>query len=295
MIKTYSEKLARRKNDYLGMLVLYNVSNDASITQTEFARLVRSTKVDIKQFKAPKPANVFRRACEQTKVKQDGYTYVLKDLGYEPNFVRREIIAKKKGKPDLSVATVSFKKDTEDVYLTILYTAHGDAAGQVKYEILEFMLENEKLIHSLPIRESIRKNIEGACNGFLFNPGGGAYFVPMDKVKQLTRLEYFCLEIPNVNLSIMPVVPDNELRVDLRMALFEHGLRRTTELLDKIDTLVDPANVITAKQLTDLSGEHRAIKTKMYSYARSIGKVQPPAGYTLAGVNLKQLWSANEG
>ena len=268
----YKDSLQSAGIPVMGMLAWYNVSSDASVSQKTFLTLRRLEKAPVAYIKPPKPANVFRRACESVQEKWEindvTYDIFTKDLGYSLNFVKREIRATS-GKQTLALGTLVFDKTKNETtldmeYLASLNNPSGEAqAHKVYNQVCDFMEANKDTIHSLPIRESIRKAIECKLNGILVKPGGGVYFIPLRQYNGLNNLMEMMNSILGVTVHITPLIRDEVQQAMLTDALQDYVTGALFEIDTEINELANP----TAKKLNDIKTELYKLKNKTDLYS----------------------------
>lgn len=305
----YSEELEASGIQILGWTVWYNVSTDASVDRTKFAELIRQHQVPITPMKPPKAANVFRRACENiSKMKniQDptggSWEFFMDDQGYSDTLVTRSLCVRPYKGPAQTVkkiAVATFHKETEQlrweydpVYFHNMWLENTFL--EVQNSIKEFMTTNMEVIHSLPLRESIRKVIEGPMNGLLIKPGGGLYFLPLDEFENLQAIQDLFTECSGVFIQFIPLIKD-DVQVWMILEHLTCNLVETAgECAAEIMAIKDSAQKPTAKKLTELGSILDDLETKKDLYSKLLGKRVYCREIRWAKESLETLWTGEE-
>lgn len=301
----YLEELKASNIPVLGMLVWYNVESDAEMKLGYFKAKIRSTQAPVAGFKPPKPANVFRRATEEVSnlKKQEApdgvlWSFKMQDLGYDPNFVTRQLSATagkdvgsiKLGKAvfDKTKGTVEWTEPSAILYINGWM---DKMVTEIKSHISDFMHKNAEIIHSLPIRESIRKAIEGPLNGLLVKPGGGLYFVPLSEYNGLLALiEMFGDSDNRIHIGYAPLVNDSKQKSMLADQLYKYLVTESSTLNTIIGELRDGDKTPTAKKLKEVEEALIVLQTKKDSYKVITGSRIHCREIMWARENLERLW-----
>lgn len=209
----------------LGYLIWYSVDNDSSIGYEVFREMIKMYEAPLTIMKAPKPENVFRRACENFRYTHETSTatheFKITDNGFQKNIVSRSLVATVRT-GDISsvtavVAEVQLDKKTKDVTWIPAGATPSEidknAVEFAEWEIAVYMAENAGTLYSLPIRESIRRAIEGPLHGISMKPAaGGVYFIPYVMADELAAMGSVINQIGGANLEYIEVTNSGHTR-----------------------------------------------------------------------------------
>lgn len=255
--------------DILGYLVWYSVENETSVSYETFRELIKEHEAPLTIMKRPKPENVFRRACEKFKFENisntGAETYTIVDNGFNKELVSRNLIfttEKLDGKITTeALAQVTLNKKSKDIEWEVLI--HGympiclqEGIDEAKKFIADYMLENAELLYSLPIRESIRRAIEGPLHGISMKPAAGAvYFIPHGLGDDLMGMCKVLKEIDGAQLDYMMATPDPYHLELVETYYVDYSLNKVSEIntaLLTLGKLLDAGETVPAKKFTEI-------------------------------------------
>lgn len=280
----YSEHLKKSKHPILGMLVWYTVPESSDMEHLEYLQLVESLNAPVKTPDVPKPAHVFRRACraaKMTKVRTANpevfHNYVMRDAGYDPNFVHRRIIEEKVDSKDHSLGfrdlghAVFSKEGVSAVYTRSASFPVGDPS-QPYWEMMQeridnFMAQKMTSVAAIAIREGARKALENKLLGVKVREGGGVYFVAADKVEPVEALDRLLNSIPDASCHILPLVDDVRQRQMLKEAFETETVEETSELIGEIAELLASDKNIPAKTFLSIQQRYVDKRDKLKEYS----------------------------
>lgn len=291
------------------MLVWYNVESDAEMALPIFKARLRSTQAPINSFKSPNQANVFRRATESISSSHkkvsapDGkkWDFYFEDLGYDPLQVNRNLIAFQAKSQELYVmGQASFNKEKNTISWTTKFDGMVPGGWMdnmfqiIRDDIGTFMHKNMDIIHSLPIRESIRKAIEGPLNGILVKPGGGLYFVPASEYNGLVALEKMYAGDDKITVGYAPLVADTTQKEMLQDKISRHLLARVGDIVDVINDIENDSKTPTAKKLQELEDALDTLEKKKKTYEAITGLHIQSKELESTRDKLKTLWTGED-
>jgi hypothetical protein len=269
----------------LGILTWYSVDNEASIGYTEFRDIIKEYNAPLTIMKAPKPENVFRRACEAIDFTFDTaddtiITFSMKDEGFHKTKVTRSLYAEYQRKDvtvKVKVVTAVLDKKTKDIEweyhpdtTDIGGDALPDAAALAEYYIACYMEEHADALYALPIRESIRKAIYGSlCGVSLKTAGGGVYFIPRVNFEEFEAMALASYDIPMVVVEYIPCLDNRDSRKMVEDYLFNHlhkELLTMESAIDDLQLLLFSEEQVSAKKVTEIQDMIDAYKSRLAAY-----------------------------
>lgn len=283
MTDKYLTELNEKGISILGFLVWYNVSKDACLSRDEFETLIESTSAPVQVMKPPKPANIFRRACEDIASKNninndnESWDFLMRDLGYNEELVTRELIAKPYKGPlseSIVISTATFNKARKTIEwsdkpdLSLWMQSMLDA---IKDKVNDFVNDNNNMLHSLPIRESIRKSIEGNLRGLSVKVGGGLYFVPSTCYSGLIALVSMFDSIEGISIDSAPLIADDKQKKMIEVTISDYLETQIHEVLVNINELMNSHTKPTAKKLIEIGDTIDSLIDRKNTYSKIIG------------------------
>lgn len=280
----YSEHLKKAQHPILGMLVWYTVPEDADMEHLEYLQLVESLNAPVKTPDVPKPAHVFRRACraaKMTKVRTANpevfHNYVMRDAGYDPNFVHRRIIEEKVDAKDHSLGfrdlghAVFSKEGVSAVYKRSDSFPIGDPS-QPYWEMMQeridsFVTAKMTTVAAIAIREGARKALENKLFGIKVREGGGVYFVAAEHIEPVEALDQLVNSIPLASCHILPLVDDVRQREMLKEAFETETVEETSELIGEIAELLASDKNVPAKTFMSIQQRYLEKREKLETYS----------------------------
>ena len=268
-------------SDPLGLLVWYSVDNEATVSYERFKELIKVYSAPLTIMKAPKPENIFRRACESysAEIPYPSYTDRISmfDKGFEKLLVRRALLVERVKDGVITeskvIAEAVLNKKTKEI------TWEHDASsyemsylGFAEAYITNYMTRHADALHALPIRESIRKAIEGPLFGTPMKlNGGGIYFVPWQFADQVIHIHEVMFHATSlkavVEFTEMNDTPANNLMVDnyFNSMVFPIWLDLKKRVENICESLSEDQNVL-AKDILEVQVELTALKKRYEVY-----------------------------
>lgn len=193
-----------------GFYVWYYVPPDAGVSYKVLNAAIKVSNVSIPTFRKPNPGNVFRRVCGEVNDKDMGVK--LKALPFDKNEVIWSITS-----DTGETGTISINKKSFDIQA-------DEAFGSVKDHIVVELALVSDIIHDQPIRESIRKALEGFLDGTPMKPSGGIYFVPLSKEVELSELMDFQSRLDAAFVTVVKAHEDGDEAI---LTALDYRLRET--------------------------------------------------------------------
>jgi hypothetical protein len=265
----------------LGMLAWYSVPESAEVTHKDFLLLVEKSNAPIKTPEMPKPADVFRRACNSAKmlkvpagVPGEFFNYTMRDSGYDEGFVFRTCVQERVDSKNhelgfRTVGQATFSRESVKTHYTFDITDDADAVAkftQMQDVIDSFVDSKAMTIPAIAIREAARKALEIHLTGTRVRPGGGVYFINADKSDKLEAVDHVINSIPTASFHILPLVDDTRQREMLKSSFEDESIEETKRLMDEISDLLKSNDDIPAKKFTALHERYTAQKDKLAEY-----------------------------
>lgn len=303
---SYADEVLEGEAELLGLLAWYTVPEDAEVEHSTYVRLVEMNNAPIRTPAVPKPANVFRRACKAakiTKVPTDNpdifHNYVLRDAGYETNFVFRRIIEETIDSSDHEIAFRDLGQaifEKSGVSATYKRTIAEDDPALPYWDNIVAHIDNyvQTRMMSLPaivIREGARKGLELKLNGVKVRDGGGVYFVAPDKLDKLKALDVVVNAINSCTFHILPVIDDQRQRSMLREAFENETVEDMDTLVGEITTLLRSDKNIPVKKFLEIQKRYNEKREKLDEYTALLNETmeRSATAVELCGGQLKAL------
>ena len=269
----------------LGLMVFYSVDSAASVGYEKFRDLIREHQAPLTIMKAPKPENVFRRATEALEftMELDKWTnpvrFFIKDDGFHKTLVQRSLYAESEfDSGDTSatkIASVTLNKKNKEITWETEPHITSDSALYPSVELAEFyvalyMEENAESLYALPIRESIRRAIDGPlCGTSMKMAGGGVYFIPKSKFTEYLAMAEVVDAIMLTELEAVPCIREPETQCLVEAGFYYHFYTEVTDIeneLDKLSLHLNLEETVSAKRFTEIEDRLTALKTKLEAY-----------------------------
>lgn len=279
----YSQHLKNSSVPLLGALAWYAVPESAQITHKDYVVLVETSSAPMRLPELPASANLFRRACNNAKVLKvpspipgQTYNYELRDAGYDDTFVFRSLVeelvdSKQHSHGYTVLAQVIFTKDTFNLAFNMQVPADHHAMPiitQIEQSIRDYIHQKGEVIPAITTRQNVQRALERSLLGTRVRPGGGVYFVGMDKVKQLEAVEYVVNNVPTASFHILPLVDDKKQRAMLKSSFEDDSVEQTRGLIEEITELLKSGDDITARKFKDIQGRYSEQKKKLDAYQK---------------------------
>lgn len=278
----YSQHLKDANIPTLGMLAWYYVPDSAEIPHPELLQLVETSDAPIKTPQIPKPADVFRRACNSAKMLKVRssqpdvfFNYTMRDAGYDNGFVFRIMVEEKVDSKNHSLGfrtlgLVSFSK----AGVVASYSKEVDDSDEatnywnlMRVKIDEYINVKMLYIPAIAVRESARKALEIHLLGTRVRPGGGVYFVSIDKAQKLEALDYVINNVESSSFHILPLIDDSRQREMLKESFEDESVEETTRMISDITELLKSDNNVPAKTFIAFQERYNYQKLKMSEYS----------------------------
>jgi hypothetical protein len=263
------------------MLAWYSVPESSEINHKEFLLLVEKQNAPIKTPELPKPADVFRRACNNAKmlkvpagVPGEFFNYTMRDSGYDDGFVFRAAVEERVDSKNhelgfRTIGQVVFSR--ESVNTTYTYDVDMDDPAVAHYQKMQASIDSyvddkALTIPAIAIRESARRALEITLTGTRVRPGGGVYFVNPDKLDKLEAVDFVINSVPNASFHILPLVDDKRQREMLKSSFEDESIEETKRLIDDITEILKKGDDISAKKFSGLHERYTSQRDKIAEY-----------------------------
>jgi hypothetical protein len=265
----------------LGMMAWYHVPNSAQMLHGEFLKLVETNDAPIKTPQVPKPADVFRRACNDSKIlkvrsgKETFYNYTMRDAGYDDGFVFRRVVEEEVdgGHHKLGfrvLGLVTFAKQGMNAAYSCEIPDDDRAIpywDAMRHSVDDYLSQRMLNLPAIIIREAARKALETHLLGTRVRPSGGVYFVSMDKSEKLEALDYVINSVPDSSFHILPLVDDKRQREMLKQAFEDESVEETTRMIGEITELLKSDDHIPAKTFLAYQERYTFQRQKLTEYS----------------------------
>lgn len=303
---SYADEVLEGDAELLGLLAWYFVPEDAEVDHSTFLRLVETNNAPIKTPAVPKPANVFRRACKAAKITKVPtnnpdifHNYVLRDAGYETNFVFRRVIEETIDSGDHSLGFRDLGQaifDKSGVSATYKRTIAADDPAlpywdNIREHIDNFVQTRMMMLPAIVIREGARKAVELKLNGVKVRDGGGVYFVAPDRLEKLKSLDVVINSIDGCTFHILPVIDDQRQRSMLREAFESETVEDMDTLVGEITSLLRSDKNIPVKKYLEIQQRYNDKREKLDEYTSLLNETldRSSVAIDLCGAQLKAL------
>lgn len=281
LFNQYTEHLKRSNVPLLGLVCWYSVPESSEISHKEFMALISLADAPIKPPEMPRPADVFRRGCNKAKllkvsspVEGEFFNYTMRDSGYDEEFVFRSIVEEKVDAKShvldfRSIGKAIFSKSQVSTYYEFDYPEDdpGTRAGQQMSVIVDaYVRSKAEIIPAIQIREAARKAVEVNLQGTRVRPGGGVYFITMERATKLESVNHVINEVQDATFHILPLPDDKKQREMLKSSFEDESLEETRRLSEEVAELLRSGNNIPAKKFLDLNERFQTQKSKLKEY-----------------------------
>jgi hypothetical protein len=277
----YTEHLKNSEVPVLGMLAWYSVPESAEITHKEYLLLIESNNAPVKTPELPKPADVFRRACNTSKllkvpasVPNEFLNYTMRDAGYDDGFVFRTAVEERVDSKNHElgfrvIGQATFSRESLNVHysLDIDEDDPANAFYKTMQQSIDSYIDAKALtIPAIAIRESARRALENTLVGTRVRPGGGVYFISPDKLDKLEAIDYVINSVPNASFHILPLVDDTRQREMLKSSFEDESIEETKRLIDDISELLKSNDEISARKFSQLHERYTSQRERLAEY-----------------------------
>ena len=272
---TYLEDLTGQ--DILGVIVWYSIGNEVTLGYETFRDLIKQHQAPLAIMKAPKPENVFRRACKSIKhTDENAFGWVevkMIDQGFDKTFVRQSLFQ--------TITTVDLDVISAELAMAIfnkktkLFTWEvvNDSAmnDKVERELRDFMATNAEVLHALPLRESIRKSIEGALNGISVKETGGTFFVPKESLLDFQRVTQVFTGLDGVEINYCVLGKDTHNQ-NMVSAYFVKSINQDLSMVEddiiELKIEIKAEETVAAKHILSIEESLEQIRTRLDTYSQ---------------------------
>lgn len=278
----YSEHLRASETPFIGLLAWFHVSERAEVKQPDLAKLVEETGAPLKVPKLAKPANLFRRACNDSQRNKiptgkpgTFYNFMIRDLGYDDICVRRQLVAEqldaKQRELGYDILTkITFNKITEELTFEDNEEERDDATlkvvDEIRDEISNFLSDKAYVISPVVMRSIIRNAFESSLFGTSVRPGGGVYFVRMPFSEQLEAVDHVCEALDGTSVSMLPLVDDAKQRMMVKEAFKGEVSETSSHLVTRMKEMLNSDDPVTAKEYNSVLQEYTEAKKRLDLY-----------------------------
>jgi hypothetical protein len=277
----YTEHLKTSNVPVLGMLAWYSVPESSEIKHGDFLQLVEDNDAPIKMPEMPKPADVFRRACNAAKllkvpadVPNEFFNFTMRDAGYDDGFVFRTAVEERVDSKNHElgfrvIGQATFSRESLKTHYSL--DVDPDDSAVVHYKSMQssidhFVDSKAVVIPAIAIRESARRSLEVTLNGTRVRPGGGVYFINPDRLDKLEAVDYVINSVPNASFHVLPLVDDKRQREMLKSSFEDESIEETKRLIDDITNILKSDDEISAKKFSQLRSRYVDQKDKLAEY-----------------------------
>lgn len=280
--KNYTDHLLNSETPFIGALSWYSVSDSARVQHPDLIKWVEEFDAPIKVPAVAKPGDVFRRATKQAQRNKvptgkpgTFYNFMIRDLGYDDNFVRRMLVAEQVDSKDRDVdydklSKITFNKINREITFED-YDERDDATlkvtSDIKDFITSFVAENSFTVAPVVIRSIIRVCLETTLNGTAVRPGGGVYFLSLDRLEELEAAYKVFTNLDGASIHYHPLVDDERQRAMVKEAFQSECEDSIRDLVSDAQDLLKLDGPVPARQFSELSNRLKATKSKLGVYS----------------------------
>lgn len=290
----YTEHLKEVANDtaFLGALCWYAVPGDTMPHYSKLLELVVEADAPMSIPAPPKAVDVFRRACNEAKrskvpAPQEGqsFNYLLKDTGCDDLNIYRQLVEErvdgKKHKMGFRTlgraialrppAKIHQSEVQEPVSISweLDIDAYDPSYGtleSIQDEILHFCKTMGSQLTSIAFRETIRASVMKGLSGTAVRPSGGVYFVNIDKLEQLERIQHVVNNIGGSSFHIIPLIDDQIQRRMIKQAFEDETEKAAEKLMIEISGLLASGEPVSASKFHKYNVQLNELRDRMGEY-----------------------------
>jgi|688.fasta_scaffold208867_4 hypothetical protein len=281
---SYEQHLKSGTVPTLGMLAWYSVPESSEIDHKQFLFLVEKNNAPLKTPDLPKPADVFRRACNNAKmlkipanVPGEFFNYTMRDSGYDDGFVFRTAVEERVDSKNHElgfrvIGQAIFSKESVKTHYELDPNIDSSTDPAAKHfntmqnSINSYVDVKATTIPAIAVRESARRALENTLVGTRVRPGGGVYFISPEKLEKLEAIDVVINSVPNASFHVLPLVDDTRQREMLKSSFEDESIEETKRLIDDITELLKSGDNISAKKFSSLHGRYTSQKNKLSEY-----------------------------
>jgi hypothetical protein len=232
----------------LGQVCWYSIP-EATVNHDTVLQLCKTHGIESYAPAAPRPPDVFRRACKAAGRRHGGredpqrFSYEFKAIDHDDQqifvkLVRETVDAKtNKGIDWARMANVTFQRDTHSIDVVPLPDLDDEGRDAIAQLQSTFSAENGK-VNSAHLRRMIQEVLHDSLSTAI-RPSGGIYFVTQANSAKLTKLQSVINALPNgASMHLLPLLDTSDQRAMLQGAIeaelaeeMDHHLSRAVEAL----------------------------------------------------------------
>lgn len=186
---SYQEHLKSGSVPTLGMLAWYSVPESSEVRHTDLLMLIEKNNAPLKTPELPKPADVFRRACNNSKmlkipapVPGEFFNYTMRDSGYDDGFVFRTAVEERVDSKNHElgfrvIGQAIFSRESIKTHYELDSSVDASTDHSVKHFIAmqnainSYVDSKAEMIPAIAVRESARRALENTLIGTRVRPG----------------------------------------------------------------------------------------------------------------------------
>jgi len=276
---SYQEHLKSGSVPTLGMLAWYSVPESSEIPHKDLLLLIEKNNAPLKTPELPKPADVFRRACNNAKmlkiptgVPGEFFNYTMRDSGYDEGFVFRTAVEERVDSKNhelgfRTIGQATFSRESVKTHYEFETNDHALGHFKKMQQAIDMYVDSKAtMIPAIAVRESARRALENTLLGTRVRPGGGVYFINPEKLDRLEAIDAVINNVPNASFHILPLVDDSRQREMLKSSFEDESIEETKRLIDDITEVLKSNTTITAKKFSSLHDRYTSQKNKLAEY-----------------------------
>jgi hypothetical protein len=264
---------------FLGRLAWYNVTELSFIDHAEFCKALVSYGLDTILPPAPRPSDVFKRACTASQRKKVPTSeprvfnnYMIREVGKDVDNIWRHLVREQ-------VDTEGHVLSYEAVYelhffrptITVKSKRMGNGIDHVADDVVDSMKsrfkELDNLLTPMAVRHFLRKTLE-ALHATTVRPSGGVYFLREDHATIITALEDVIGQLPvGSSFHSLPLIDDTKQRSMLKRAFEDESIGEVDSLLGEIAQIIKGKKQITADKYAEYKVEYDRLRSKVADYS----------------------------
>lgn len=264
---------------FLGRLCWYNVTEQSYVDHAEFCKALVSHGLDTILPPAPRPSDVFKRACTASQRKkvptaEPGVfcNYNIIEVGKDVDNIWRHIVREK-------VDTEGHMLSYEDVYelhfyrptITVKCKPMGNGNDAIADDVADAVRNTFKhldnLLTPMAVRMFLRKTLQG-LHATTVRPSGGVYFIREDHAQRIAALEDAIGNLPGgSSFHSLPLIDDTKQRVMLKRAFEDESIGEVDSLLGEIAKIIKEKKQITSDRFAEFKVEYDRLRTKVADYS----------------------------
>lgn len=248
-LAAYSQTVQQSfSNAILGQVCWYSIPEE-TVDHDTVLQLCKTHGIENYAPAAPRPPDVFRRACKAAGRRHGGredpqrFTYEFKAIDHDDQqifvkLVRETVDAKtNKGIDWARMANVTFQRDTQVIDVVPLPDLDDEGKDALAQLRSTFAAENGK-VNSAHLRRMIQEVLHD-CLSTAIRPSGGIYFVTQANEPKLTKLQKVINGLPTgASMHLLPLLDTSDQRQMLQSAIeaeladeMDHHLAKVVETL----------------------------------------------------------------